>query len=96
MADHDNTIICRCEDLTLAEIRKAIADGYRTIDEIKRVTRAGMGPCHGHTCRSLIAQELSRHYKIPMEEVLLPAFRPVLKPVKLGSFVKSSSVEEGE
>ena len=95
MPDHDDTIICRCEDLTLAEIRKAIAGGCRTIDEIKRVTRAGMGPCHGRCCGPMVAQELSRHYKIPMEEVLMPVSRPVLKPVKLGSFVKSSFVKEG-
>ena len=84
----DNTIVCRCEDLSLTAIRKAIADGYRTIDEIKRVTRAGMGPCQGRTCRPIIAGELARHYKIPMEEVLMPTFRPPVKPIKLGSFVK--------
>ena len=95
MAEHDNTIVCRCEDITLGEIRKVIADGYRTIDEIKRVTRAGMGPCQGRTCQMLIAQELSRHYKIPMEEVLIPTFRPLIKPVKLGSFVCADSEEEG-
>ena len=93
MPEDDNTLVCRCEDITLTEIRKAIADGYCTIDEIKRVTRAGMGPCHGHTCRSLIANELSRHYKIPMEKILMPNFRPTLKPVKLGSFVKEGPSE---
>jgi len=36
----------------------------------------------------IIAGELSRYYKIPMEEVLMPTFRPPVKPVKLGSFVK--------
>ena len=88
MHESDNTLVCRCEEITLTAVRKAIADGYRTIDEIKRVTRAGMGPCQGHTCRSLIAQELSRHYKIPIEETLMPNFRPTVKAVKLGSFVK--------
>ena len=91
MVDHENTLICRCEDITLAEIRRVIADGYRTIDEIERVTRAGMGPCQGRTCRLLIAQELSLHYGIPMEDVLMPTFRPLVKPVKLGSFVKGGS-----
>jgi len=93
MAEHDkeNTMICRCEDITLAEISECIAEGYHTIDDIKRVTRAGMGPCQGRTCRSLIAQELSRHYKIPMEEVVMPTFRPPIKPVKLGSFVKEGA-----
>jgi NAD(P)H-nitrite reductase large subunit len=89
----DDILICRCEDITLAEIRKVIESGFKTIDEIKRVTRAGMGPCQGRTCRLMIAQELSRYYNIPMEEILMPTFRPPVKPVKLGSFVKGSKAE---
>jgi len=97
MTSQDNTLICRCEDITLGEIRRCISMGYRTIDEIKRVTRAGMGPCQGRTCRLLIAQELSRHYGIPMEEILMPTFRPPVKPVKLGSFCKpDSSAQTGD
>lgn len=46
MSDADNAIIvCRCEDVTLGEIRKAIREGATTLDEVKRITRAGMGPC---------------------------------------------------
>jgi len=97
MADNinDNIIVCRCEDLTLTKIRQAIEDGYKTIDEVKRATRAGMGPCQGRTCRPIIAQELSRYYGIPMEEILMPVFRPPVKPVKLGSFVQPFT-EHGE
>ena len=54
--DDKNTILCRCEDLTRENILDCIRAGYCTIDEIKRVTRAGMGPCQGRTCRMLIAQ----------------------------------------
>ena len=86
----DCNLICRCEDLTLEDIRMVIAEGFRTIDEIKRVTRAGMGPCQGRTCRLMIAQEISRHYGISMEEVLMPTFRPPVKPVKLGSFIRKA------
>jgi len=85
------TLVCRCEDITLEEIRRVIALGFRTIDEIKRFTRAGMGPCQGRTCRLLIAQELSNYYGIPMEEILMPTFRPPVRPVKLGSFVKGDT-----
>ena len=88
MTEDDNTIVCRCEDVALSEIRKVIAGGCRTIDEVKRVTRAGMGPCQGRTCRQLIAGELSARCGIPMEEILTPTFRPLVKPVKLGSFVR--------
>ena len=86
MACRDNeTIICRCEDITREKILECIAEGYRTLDEIKRVTRAGMGPCQGRTCRSLIATELSRAYGIPMEDILMPTFRPPVKPISLGA-----------
>ena len=91
MAEHDkdnNTIICRCEDLSLTEVRKAITEGCCTLDDMKRITRAGMGPCQGRTCQSMIAHELSWHTKIPMEEIVMPTFRPLIKPVKMGSFVK--------
>jgi len=78
------TMICRCEDVTREMVHACIADGYETIDEIKRVTRAGMGPCQGRTCRQLIAFELSRHYGVPMEDVLMTTFRPPVKPISLG------------
>ena len=77
--------MCRCEDITRERILACIADGYKTLDEIKRVTRAGMGPCQGRTCRNLIATELSRTYGVPMEDVLLPTFRPPAKPISLGA-----------
>jgi NAD(P)H-nitrite reductase large subunit len=84
----DNTMICRCEDLTLGDIRKAIADGYRSLNEIKRVTRAGMGNCQGRTCSIMIAQEISWYHRIPMEEIEIPTFRQPLKPVKMGSIAE--------
>ena len=95
MANNDkdkNTIICRCEDLSLADIRDAIAEGCCTIDDVKRVTRAGMGPCQGRTCQSMISQEISWHTKVPMDEVVIPTFRPLIKPVKLESFVREGEV----
>lgn len=91
--DDKNTILCRCEDLTREAILDCIKAGYCTIDEIKRVTRAGMGPCQGRTCRMLIAQELSSYYGIPMEEVLMTTFRPPTKPISMG--VLADAYQEG-
>ena len=96
MADKD-IILCRCEDITRERILQCIEQGYQTIDEIKRVTRAGMGPCQGRTCRLLIAQELSRAYGVPMEEVLMPTFRPPVKPITMGALADAWLEEhEGE
>ncbi|MDO4568342.1 MAG: (2Fe-2S)-binding protein [Clostridia bacterium] len=54
-----NTIICRCSDVTLADVRRLIAEGYTSMDELKRITRLGMGPCQGKTCSQLLMRELS-------------------------------------
>ena len=93
--DNNNTLLCRCEDLTRETILKCIEEGYRTLDEIKRVTRAGMGPCQGRTCRMLIAQELSNYYGVPMEEVLMTTFRPPVKPISMGALADAYA-EGGE
>lgn len=81
----DDIIVCRCEDVTLGEIRRAISEGATTMDEIRRITRAGMGPCQGRTCRLLIASELARQTGKPIGEVLPSTFRPPMKAVTMGS-----------
>jgi len=94
MANKDSeTMMCRCEDVTREMILACIADGYKTLDEIKRVTRAGMGPCQGRTCRHLIASELSLIYGVPMEDVLMTTFRPPVKPISLGTLADAHLVE---
>ncbi len=89
----DNIVICRCEDITLSEIRDLIAQGYHTIDEIKRVSRAGMGPCQGRTCRQLIARELAIALGVPIEQVEMPTFRPPSRPVLLSTIARGEADE---
>ena len=94
--DNKETLICRCEDVTREDILKCIEAGYTTIDEIKRITRAGMGPCQGRTCRLLIAQELSSYYHVPMEEVLMTTFRPPTKAISMGALADAAKEEESK
>jgi len=97
MASKDTeNMICRCEDISREQILACIAEGYRTLDEIKRVTRAGMGPCQGRTCRHLIATELSRVYGVPMEDILMTTFRPPVKPISLGTLADAWLEEDSE
>jgi bacterioferritin-associated ferredoxin len=91
----DDIIVCRCEDVTLGEIRRAIAEGATTMDEIRRITRAGMGPCQGRTCRRLIASELARKTSKPVAQVLPSTIRPPMKAVTMGSLAKIGE-EDGE
>lgn len=50
-----SVIICRCEEITLGEIEAAIDAGCCSVGAVKRYTRAGMGPCQGRGCGSVIA-----------------------------------------
>ncbi len=51
----DDTVICRCEGVTLGDIRRVVRDGALTVNEVKGLTRAGMGDCQGRVCEALIA-----------------------------------------
>jgi NAD(P)H-nitrite reductase large subunit len=74
-------IICRCQDVSEEEIIAAIRQGATTIDEIRRLVRAGMGSCQGRTCRRLVSQIISRELKTPGAEIYPPTFRPPNRPV---------------
>lgn len=77
-------IVCRCEEITLEEIRKWIDRGYDSFDELKRVLRVGMGPCQGRGCRDIILKEIARAKGVSVGEVATGTFRPPAKPVKMG------------
>lgn len=48
----DDTLVCRCEEITAGDIRQAITEGCRDANEIKALTRCGMGNCQGRMCGS--------------------------------------------
>jgi NADPH-dependent 2,4-dienoyl-CoA reductase/sulfur reductase-like enzyme len=82
----DNTIICRCEDITFGQVRPLLNSGVYDLSELKRSTRAGMGPCQGRTCGPILealAQAASRGKEPPPP---LPARAPV-KPFRLSALL---------
>lgn len=86
----DNNIVCRCSDLTKEDIRGLIEKGYTTFDEIKRVSRAGMGPCQGRTCMPLILREISIITGKPISEIMPGTYRPPVKAITLGQIVAAT------
>ncbi len=64
-------IVCRCEKVTEGEIVQAIHSPLpaRTVDAVKRRTRAGMGRCQGGFCCTRVMEILSRELNIPLTEV---------------------------
>jgi thioredoxin reductase len=60
-----------------------LRDGPLNQDQIKRLTRAGMGPCQGRRCREQVALLLSEEAGIPVSEIPLPSFRSPVRPLPL-------------
>jgi bacterioferritin-associated ferredoxin len=84
--------ICRCEDISLDEIRNAIADGYDDFEELKRFLRVGMGPCGGRTCLPMIRRELANIKGIPLGKLDVPTVRP---PMQVTTFAAVFAGKEG-
>lgn len=80
----ENTIICRCSDVTLKQVRDLIREGYVTYDEIKRITRIGMGPCQGKTCGQLVMREIASATGQNINSIKFQTTRPPVVGVKLG------------
>ncbi len=77
----DDLIICRCEEITKGEIRRAVHDGLRTVNEIKRWTRAGMGLCQGQTCQRNVQNIIARELGISVADVGMITGRAPVRPV---------------
>lgn len=88
----DDTIVCRCEHVSAGEIRRLIRAGYRDMNEIKTVSRAGMGACGGKTCVNLILR-LFREEGITREEITEYSKRPVFMEVPLGILAGANGQE---
>jgi len=89
-----DTIVCRCSDVTLARVRELIDEGYTSFEQIKRLSRAGMGPCQGKTCQQLVLRELSLRTGRPMRELAGQTARPPVSGVTLGAIAREAAQDE--
>jgi len=81
----DDVLVCRCEEITAGEIRKAIREqGAGDVTEVKRRTRAGMGLCQGKSCGKIIARMIAEELGRAPVEILPAADRPPVRPVTFG------------
>ena len=55
----DRAMVCPCMDVTVAEIRHLVQAGTTHVEELKRLTGCGMGPCQGVPCWDLLGAALS-------------------------------------
>jgi bacterioferritin-associated ferredoxin len=79
----DDTILCRCEEVSQGDVRRAVALGADSADDVKAITRAGMGDCQGRMCGHLVAHCLARESGRPMAKVGLFRPRPPIFPIPI-------------
>jgi glycine/D-amino acid oxidase-like deaminating enzyme len=84
----DETVVCRCEEVTAGRIRAETEAGLASVAALKKATRAGMGPCQGRFCAATIA----RLCPDAPAEAAFAAPRVPIRPVPAAALM----VEEGE
>ena len=79
-------ILCRCEDVTLADVRHAVALGYTDLEEVKRYTGFGTGPCQGKECLRGVALAVAEAAETAPATLAPFTSRPPLVPTPLRIF----------
>jgi NADPH-dependent 2,4-dienoyl-CoA reductase/sulfur reductase-like enzyme len=92
----NDTIVCRCEEVTAGDIRRTAGLGCLGPNQAKAFVRAGMGPCQGRYCGLSVTQILSNTNGISPEATGYYRIRPPLKPVTLGEIAALSEHETAE
>lgn len=82
------TVICRCEELTLAEIEAELEPGWSSVGALKRRTRSGMGRCQGRYCEPILAALSAECQGHVLDEAAHWAPRPPARPIRIGDILQ--------
>lgn len=72
----DDTMVCLCERVSVADVKKWIKRGVTDMNQLKAITRIGMGPCGAKTC-DVTLRQIFRQEGIPVEEIIANTRRPI-------------------
>lgn len=78
------TLACRCEEVSIAEVGAALEQGARDLQALKLLTRLGMGPCQGRNCGPSMALHVAHAVGCSPKETGRINPRPPVKPVTVG------------
>jgi bacterioferritin-associated ferredoxin len=89
LAPRDPAVLaCRCEEVTVGEIRRAARLGATGPNQMKPYTRCGMGPCQGRLCGLTVAALIAEERQCPIGEVGTYRPRAPLKPITVGELAE--------
>ncbi|MGH7046897.1 MAG: NAD(P)/FAD-dependent oxidoreductase [Stellaceae bacterium] len=81
----DETIVCRCEDVSVGRVRQAARLGASGPNQLKAFTRCGMGPCQGRICGPIATAVIAETVGKPIAEIDSGRPRAPFKPITLGA-----------
>lgn len=84
----DKTMVCRCEDINLGQIRAQISNGLTSLDALKKATNSGMGKCQGRTCGPVIQKIVAAMDQETPGESAPYTVRNPIKPVPLSALAE--------
>lgn len=84
----DDVTVCRCENVTAADIREAVREGLTDVNEIKLRTRAGMGNCQGRTCGPALAAIAAHTADKAVSDMGMLRVRAPLRPIPLAAMAR--------
>jgi NADPH-dependent 2,4-dienoyl-CoA reductase/sulfur reductase-like enzyme len=87
----DDTIICRCEEINMGDIRRKLKSGFDTINGIKKATRCTMGHCQGRICGPMLSDIISAFTRQPRTVVGVTSARTPIKMVPLGALARMTT-----
>ncbi|MEF2074712.1 NAD(P)/FAD-dependent oxidoreductase [Consotaella aegiceratis] len=90
----DDTLVCRCEEITAGQIRKAADLGAPGPNQVKSYLRSGMGPCQGRMCGLAVTEILAERRGEPPSVIDYYRIRPPLKPLALAELAALEPEEE--
>jgi NADPH-dependent 2,4-dienoyl-CoA reductase/sulfur reductase-like enzyme len=80
----DDTLVCRCEEITAGELRALAARGVPGPNQMKAFSRCGMGPCQGRLCGLTVTELIAQQQRRPPGEVGCYRIRAPIRPVTVG------------
>jgi NADPH-dependent 2,4-dienoyl-CoA reductase/sulfur reductase-like enzyme len=85
LVPEDDVIACRCEEIPVAQIRRAALVGAQGPNQAKSFTRCGMGPCQGRICGSIVSAVMADTLGRTIAEIGTYRPRAPYKPITLGA-----------
>lgn len=79
----DATLVCRCEEISAGRIRQAVREGHTDPNQIKFLTRCGMGPCQGRQCAHAVAHIVAAQVRGSVADQRPFRVRPPLRPLSI-------------